>query len=145
MFMLVVVKAVQLVNLLIEITRSQTTLEMYFYLKRLVGDIKNQCVFIIALGAENLTSGLETGLVFCEVSEDKLPKSFSLMHWWLYCSGLWNALQQGTDMNLNPGSTPLLVVKVNHNSWDLIFQIVILKTCIPCCKLLRFKNIFEVS
>lgn len=48
-----VTKAMQLVNLLIEIAIHWTTLEMCFYLKSI-------CVFSGALGAENLTSDLKT-------------------------------------------------------------------------------------
>lgn len=52
-----------LVNLLIEIAIHWTTLEMCFYLKRLVEASRTSnyiCVFSRALGAENLTSDLKT-------------------------------------------------------------------------------------
>lgn len=58
-----VTKAMQLVNLLIEIAIHWTTLEMCFYLKRLVEALRTInyiCVFSRVLGAEKLTSDLKT-------------------------------------------------------------------------------------
>lgn len=57
---MVVTKAIYLVNLFKYIARSQTTLKMYFYLKRLMGAARTSNCICIALGAENLTSDLKT-------------------------------------------------------------------------------------